>query len=132
MAICSLGVRSSNSLLKSRLGFAASAGKEANANPARQSDATRMRRDMGNWLLWLTVAGTCGSQTPTALYPSVRGGCYPLIKEMAPDAARASGAVGLERPSAYSKMRNVFSSPPWGILSRLAALVMAVAPMAPN
>jgi len=49
-----------------------------------------------------------------------------------PGAARAPGGVSLEWPSAYSKRRKVFSSPPWGILSSWAALVMAVAPIAPN
>src|SRR4029078_3647922 len=96
MAICSLGVRSLNSLLRSRriVGFWGLAGIGAKTKPARQGAAGRVRRCLETMVRKMAVLGTCRA-VACILYPSRGGAFYPFIKEMTPDAATAPGLVRL-------------------------------------
>ena len=82
-----------------------------------RGEAKRRHQDAeshgGHWLLWLAVGGRGGLAASPHSTPQIKGHSTPLIKEMTPDATRAPGAFSLEKPSAYSKMRKTFSSPPW-------------------
>src|SRR4026209_1531028 len=81
MAICSLGVRSLNSLLRSRgvVGLWPLAGIGAKTKPARQSAAVRVRRCLENMVRKMAVLGTCRA-VACILYPSREGAFYPLNK----------------------------------------------------
>src|SRR4249920_2122800 len=94
MEIFSLGVRSSNSLLRSRLKgfFAATAGAATRPRPARQmAIAVRMRRVMGDTALLRWFEGANGGTAVPSIAAARDPDVCPLYRKKTPDAARASG-----------------------------------------